>query len=174
MVSLKNLSLSSLSLLIHHPGTLYYFLHSCFTCSQGASFHIWCSFYIIAGCRRVFDYGSWLCNDSVCMDVSAGCSPVLNGNEMNAGWKWISKGHGASSRAQHCPSHSCLNNARIITQREERAMDTSSYYTLGTLVPPSSSLSLSLLHTHTWMYHTLTQVEIGRGGETLCTNGVLH
>lgn len=38
-------------------------------------------------------------------------------------------------------------------------MDTSSYYTLGTLGTPGSSLSLSLLHTYAWMYGTLTQVE---------------
>ncbi|TNN72981.1 hypothetical protein EYF80_016771 [Liparis tanakae] len=37
------------------------------------------------------------------------------------------------TRAQQCPSHSGLNNTRIITQREERAMNTSSYYSLETL-----------------------------------------
>lgn len=68
-----------------HPGTLYYFLHSCFTCSQGAIFHIWWSFYIIAGCSRVFEYGSWLCNDSVWVQGVDQCWMgmrwMLGGNE---------------------------------------------------------------------------------------------
>lgn len=32
------------------------------------------------------DHGSVM-TLSVCMGVSAGCRPALNGNEMNAGWK---------------------------------------------------------------------------------------
>lgn len=38
-------------------------------------------------------------------------------------------------------------------------MDTSSHYTLGTLGTPSSSLSLSVLHTCTQMYGAFTQVD---------------
>lgn len=56
----------------------------------------------------------------------------------------------------------------------ERRMDTSSYYTLGTLGTPGSSLSLSLLHTYACMYGTRTQVETRSECVFGGTNGVLH
>lgn len=118
------------------------------------------------------DHGSVMTLSS-CMGVSVGCRPMLNENEIDARWKWISKGHGASSRTQHCPSHSCLNNNGIITQREESERWIPPATTpWGLWYPLPLPVAFSSAHTHMNIPHTDTQVEMGEA--TSWTNGVLH
>lgn len=55
-------------------------------------------------------------------------------------------------------------------------MNTSSYYTLGTLVPPALPCRFPI-YTHMNALHTHTgrdREEGEEGGLTSCTNGVLH
>lgn len=90
----------------------------------------------------------------------------LNGNEMNAGWKWISKGHGASSPARCCLSQPRAWITAELSLRGRRERERWKPPTTTPRGPPgpltSSSLSLCPAHTHTG--NDTRQSQVGYGG----------